>query len=209
MTHEQFETLLEAARFSSSISWFLFLAVSMGLLVFGAYLRKKGENIATTEDVDKITRAVEEVKSEFTRELEFLRQYHSLAFVAAEKRLEAHQQAYSLLIRAGDGVHDRDTRRAISREMFDWWNEWCFYLSKKGREAFHSAFYALDDYAMAESVLHSDRDSAHRDDAVARSAAASKVLREIPGTLLNSINLTPLDSEESQLSAPLDAKEES
>lgn len=60
---------------------------------FDSYLRKKGENLATREDVEKITRIVEGVKSEVSVQLELVKwELGKKAIVhrlAAEKEFEA------------------------------------------------------------------------------------------------------------------------
>jgi hypothetical protein len=60
---------------------------------FESYLRKKGENLATKEDVAEITRKVEEVKSEVSVKLELLKwqlgKKATIHKLAAEKEFEA------------------------------------------------------------------------------------------------------------------------
>ena len=40
---------------------------------FGSYTKKKGENLATKEDIGEITRRVEEAKSSFATSLELIK----------------------------------------------------------------------------------------------------------------------------------------
>jgi F420-dependent methylenetetrahydromethanopterin dehydrogenase len=72
------------------------------------YLGKKGENLADKEDIAKITREIEQVKSQYQEKLQeiilqnnkMLQQQeweNQIKLVALEKRLEKHQEAYSLL----------------------------------------------------------------------------------------------------------------
>src|SRR6266498_2581136 len=72
-----------------------------------SYLSKKGENLATKEDIAVITREVEQVRSEYAERLENIVQQnrllleqtkrkHQLSIAALDRRLEAHQQAYTL-----------------------------------------------------------------------------------------------------------------
>ena len=65
-----------------------------------SYLSKKGENLATKEDIAEITREVERVKSEHTERLEgiaeHLRYRNQLRLAALDRRLQAHQEAYAL-----------------------------------------------------------------------------------------------------------------
>src|SRR5437868_3479958 len=89
----------------------------VGLMVLGWFLRggrtyvdKKAENLATKQDVGAITDAVEKVRREHAAVLENLSQENrmilenlrgrqQLRLVAAERRLQAHQEAYELWYR--------------------------------------------------------------------------------------------------------------
>ena len=76
--------------------------------LFRGYLNKKGENLATKQDIDEITHKVEQAKSEYTERLEEIKQQNrfllghvqyknQLRLAALDRRLEVHQQAYALL----------------------------------------------------------------------------------------------------------------
>ena len=71
------------------------------------YLRKKGENLATKQDIAEITEDIEKIRSVYAKSLEDISQQnrllleqakrkHQLSIAALDRRLEAHQQAYSL-----------------------------------------------------------------------------------------------------------------
>lgn len=57
-------------------------------------------------------------------------------FIAAERRLEAHQQAFQIWWRMATGYHDADKRNASLKECQDFWNSNCLYLGKRTRKAF-------------------------------------------------------------------------
>jgi hypothetical protein len=64
-------------------------AIYLFLKTFAStYLSEKGKNLATKEDIAKITRTVEEVKSE-------LQARHTFRFAALDRRVLAHQNAYT------------------------------------------------------------------------------------------------------------------
>src|SRR5438132_2036284 len=60
---------------------------------FVSYLRKKGENLATKEDIGRLTEIVENVKSQFAVDLEFIRfnlgNKSTIQRLAAEKEFGA------------------------------------------------------------------------------------------------------------------------
>jgi hypothetical protein len=113
-----------------------FLSLLFGY--FGAFLKsyskKKGENLATKEDVADITKKVEEVKNQFFILQEENKQKNRLQLAALDKRLEKHQEAYSLvweLIRANNGKTEEE-RDKIVNKCLNWWINNNLYLSKDG-----------------------------------------------------------------------------
>ncbi|WP_213765501.1 hypothetical protein [Caballeronia sp. dw_19] len=73
---------------------------------FGPYFREKGKNRAMTEDIQRLTRAVEDIKAENARELADLAHQNSLLIeqtksrqllrvAAIDRRLQAHQEAFT------------------------------------------------------------------------------------------------------------------
>ena len=84
---------------------FIFLAAAAGAW-FGAYLRRKGQNLADKEDIEKLTQIVEGVRTQYAKDLEnlsqenrkfieLMSQEHQLRLAALGRRLEAHQEAFS------------------------------------------------------------------------------------------------------------------
>lgn len=71
----------------------------IGLLVrryCSSYLDKKGENLATKEDIAAITREVERVRLVYSAELEQIKARHQLRPAALDRRLAVHQEAFTL-----------------------------------------------------------------------------------------------------------------
>lgn len=104
-----------------------------------AYLAEKGKNLATREDIAGITHQVEAVRSEYARHLQALahqntllieefRSRSQLRLAAAERRLEAHQQAFTLWRKLVANVHG-DQQREVINECYKWWEQNCIYLS--------------------------------------------------------------------------------
>jgi hypothetical protein len=61
-----------------------------------SYLRRKGENLATKEDIAAITELQKAVEHRFNELLEDSKQRHALRLAALDRRLAAHQEAFSL-----------------------------------------------------------------------------------------------------------------
>lgn len=104
----------------------------------GSYLREKGRNTATREDIADITREVEKVRMQSTTAVELLRQEHRKGLIAFERRLDAHQEAY---------VHwntivqrlDAGTVGPYVLECREWLTRNCFSLDIEARIALRDA----------------------------------------------------------------------
>jgi len=119
---------------------------------FPSYVSEKGKNLATSEDIEEITKKVEDVKVIYLERLkdiehqnalvlEQLRNQQQLRLAAAERRLQAHQEAFSLWRRLLAGAHSTEVH-IIVLECQDWWDKNCLYLSSKARDSFNRAYSA-------------------------------------------------------------------
>lgn len=109
-------------------------AASVLLLAFlSPYVREKVKNVATKQDIEEITRKVETVKAEIQSDLQ-------LRFLAAEKRLEAHQEAYTLAIELlSSNRSDRDAMDPMYERLASFYRTKSLYLDRKIRPAFTRA----------------------------------------------------------------------
>ena len=89
------------------------------------YIRKKGENLATKQDIRKITDEIEKVRSVYAKHLEDIsqqnrlileqaKQKHELRVAALDRRLEAHQHAFALWRRLLHKVYDEEIGKNCS-----------------------------------------------------------------------------------------------
>ncbi len=67
---------------------------------------------------------------------------HQLRTAALERRLQAHQEAYSLWWNLFGAVHDEQRIGKIVMECQDWWVKNCLYLAPEARRAFSAAYHA-------------------------------------------------------------------
>ena len=167
------------------------VAVGVGLLLakhfLPAYLGEKGKNLATREDISEITHEVERVRAQYASLLEELKTRNSLRVAALEKRLQAHQEAFT---------HWRDlmsktyTEEAGSSVVAcqSWWEQNCLYLEPEVREAF------LDAYSAA--AMHNQ---------LVRSRPDYKVVQEnwqritkFPDIVFKAFQLPPMSSSEAK-----------
>jgi hypothetical protein len=130
------------------IQWWHYLILLVVTAIgayMGTYLREKGKNLATKEDIGKITTEIENVKSIYVKEIEYIRQRHQLRIAAIEKRLQVHQEAYSLWKKLVHNVHKSNEIGNVVIKCQTWWENNCLYLAPNARESFLEAiFCALD-----------------------------------------------------------------
>jgi hypothetical protein len=142
---------------------FLLTIIAAGIgAYFSTYLREKGKNLATKEDIGEITRIIEEVKHGHAKiieeiknahatQLEVLKSRQQLRMAAIDKRLQAHQEVFALWKELYAVARDEDAS-VIVEKCDKWWVNNCLYLEPQAREAFGEAL------AEALNALHA-RDS--------------------------------------------------
>ncbi|HEY6170152.1 MAG TPA: hypothetical protein VI454_19115 [Verrucomicrobiae bacterium] len=154
----------ESLRDTQAFPWWIYLlllAVPGAGAFLGTYLRKKGENLATKEDLSELTELVERVRTQHAERLENLAhenrkaleqtsREHQFRMAALDRRLEAHQQAYTLWRKLFFSVHQKEVGEVVM-ECQNWWNKNCLYLDPESREAFLKAFHAAHLHA---DLLH-------------------------------------------------------
>jgi hypothetical protein len=174
----------------------LLLVVNFVRTFFPAYLGRKGQNLADKEDIAAITRQIEGVKNEYTMLVEqfkaeramLVEQFkakHQLRVAAVDKRLAAHQQAFTLWRRLLAVLWEGDMATVVT-ECHKWWNENCLYLEPQARDAFSVAFLLAPSHRqLVEGMaFHGTRYSADIDDRVNKILAAGTVIVEsvqLPG----------------------------
>lgn len=132
------------------------ICILIALFIFknyvSPYIRKKGENLATKQDIAEITEEIEKVRSVYAKSLEDISQQnrllleqakrkHQLSIAALDRRLEAHQNAYALWWKMRSVLHN-DKAGSVVIECQDWWVKNCLYLDAEARQAFRDAFHA-------------------------------------------------------------------
>jgi hypothetical protein len=114
-----------------------FAAIRFLKRYLSSYVDEKGKNLATKEDIGAITREVEAVKHVYNSLLEELKARNQLRMAALDKRLQAHQEAFTLwrTMFTSSGAE----MEIAAQECRDWWNSNCVYLDGKVRDAFLEA----------------------------------------------------------------------
>jgi hypothetical protein len=117
-----------------------------------SYFSKKGENVATKEDVAAITHEIERVRQEYAAQLEVIKSSlditNRLRSAAVEKRLEKHQEAFALWIQLLWNLHDETKIQETVGRCQEWWVNNSLYLDADSRALFKRA------YLLANSFRH-------------------------------------------------------
>jgi RNA binding exosome subunit len=133
-----------------AVNLLILLALVYVTFFLRPYLLQKAKNIATHEDIALLTNEIEKVKAQYARELqnikhqndlliEELRGHHQLRLAALDRRLQAHQEAYTRWRRLIFRLTDEDIQD-LTIKCQDWWENNCLYLSSEARQAFYDAF---------------------------------------------------------------------
>ncbi len=120
----------------------LFAGLTISMLVWlflPGYLSRKGANLADKEDVRKITAEIEKARAPFAIELERHKTENQLRLAAVDRRMQAHQEAYTLWWELMGNVH-RDGNSSTVIKCQEWWSRNCLYLEARPREAFSRAY---------------------------------------------------------------------
>ena len=143
MTPNEFKEIIDSALNQASwIKWWhllLWMILSAIGGYLGSFINEKGKNLATKEDIGRITNEIEKVKSIYTKEIEAMREKQQLKLSTVEKRLEAHQGAFRLWYDLMWSLNDDEKRAVQAEKCENWWVDNLFYLDKKSSDAFKRA----------------------------------------------------------------------
>jgi hypothetical protein len=127
------------------------------------YLKKKGENVATKEDIAAITAEIERVRQQYAEGLERLKASldvsNRLRTSAVEKRLEKHQEAYVLWTELFWSLHNSEKLSKCIITCQDWWVKNSLYLSEEARSSFKKAYILANAF---EALPKEDMDERHK-----------------------------------------------
>lgn len=82
---------------------------------------------------------LEVIRNQYARVLENLSYENRLRMAALDRRLETHQQAFTLWHRLAINVFKQELVNQVATECQEWWSKNCLYLDTKSRDAFLKA----------------------------------------------------------------------
>ena len=182
---EHFATILGNFSLGVVIGGFIVFYFTKPYLI--SYLTKKAENLATKEDIASITDQVELVKSQYSVILENIKAKNQLRLAALDKRLQVHQEAFTLWRELFGAIHSPDIGKAVIICQ-EWWGKNCIYLEPEVRRAFTDAYTAANMHA---SILQDRTGST-------QAKANWKIITNFPNTLFAAIQLPALTEMEAK-----------
>ncbi|MGY4837937.1 hypothetical protein [Burkholderia pyrrocinia] len=158
-----------------------------------AYVRKKGENLATKQDIAEITRRQEEIKHQFAEIIEASKQRHALRTLVADKRMAAHQQAFKQV----KGLLSAREDKAIIDGCKAWMDDNCLYLTLEARKAVWQAIGHAESRALFLAEAQSDAiDVVHRNEYHDRATEKWNAIMGALPTIVTGVELPPLSEDE-------------
>jgi hypothetical protein len=192
MTIEELRELLRYAG-AFGIGGLVFICVAWLLLksYLPSYFSKKAENLTTREDIAVITHEIESVKAQYAVLIEESKARHLLRMAALDRRLQAHQEAFSLWREVLGAAHS-DAIREVVIKCQEWWEHNCLYLEPNVRDAFVAAYSAAHSY---QAYVQAGADTNH-------ARETWNVIIKFPNILFEAIQLPPLSNVESKALIP-------
>jgi len=200
MDYNQLKLIVEeAVNNASYFNWWLYLLVLLlagGGSFLGSYLKKKAENVATKQDIEEITKKIEDIRAQYKAQLEShkasLQLSNQLKLAALEKRLQKHQEAYSLWRKLFFNLRNETEIGPTIDECQRFWEENCLYLSEEARSAFHQAIFLAHDFRI---IPRSDPNVTKWFDLI--KAAGDKIVEAVSLPSLGDDETKPMKPEES------------
>ena len=157
------------------------------------------------EDIAKITRIVEQVRSVYAKDLEQTKLNHQLRLAALDQRLKAHQEAYALWWKLMGVVHDKKSIGAVIEECQDWWVENNLYLDAEVRQAFRLAYHSASTYCQIYTELR-EADSIERQQREDVLSESWKSVNDAGEAIVKAVELPGLVEKEYKPASPQDGE---
>jgi hypothetical protein len=153
MTPEEIQAMAKGLAEGQALGYVLSAVAGGVAAYFGAYLAERGKNRATKEDIRFITQEVEEAKDVFQRGLSDLNAHHQLRMIAAERRIQAHQEAYTLYCELLDAMQESEEGWSeIYSRTKDWYKKNNLYLGPETRLAFMVSIQGCERYRILRAT---------------------------------------------------------
>jgi len=147
MDLEKIKAIVEKVINNANLfNWWYYVPIFVLPLIgsfIGSYVKKTAEYKVIKQNIEEITKKIESIRSQYNEQLELhkasLQLSNQLKLAALDKRLQKHQEAFTLWRALYFSLFNKNTDEAV-RQCQDWWDKNCLYLCNDDRSAFHKAF---------------------------------------------------------------------
>lgn len=206
MSPEEIQAMAKGMAEGQAI-WYVLSAIIGGVLAgAGAYAAEKAKNRATKEDIREITRAVKEVEAGFNKQLADLQAHHQLRMVAAERRIQAHQEAYDWIIQLKLAISfSTESWRPLIQEAHIWQRRNNLFMGRMTRESFALALCGFERFRVQKKLIERSPISSENFDVDKEYETLNKIWNEeilpVFQVIASEVELPPL-GESSQIPLP-------
>jgi hypothetical protein len=123
------------------------------LLFFIPYIKKKGEGLASKQDIAKITNEVEKVRIGYSLLLEEVKAQNQFRLSIFPEQIKKYQEAFTLSIKLLHSIYDPTELPKAIKNCQDWFNENLVYLDEEAQKVFKDAYLSAN---MHPTFLRSD-----------------------------------------------------
>ncbi|VWB80396.1 hypothetical protein BLA14095_03711 [Burkholderia lata] len=171
-----------------------------------AYWQERGKARAAIENIDRLTRAVEDIKAENAARLadishqnavliEQLKSQNQLRLAALDRRLQVHQEAFVHWRQLIANAHSEKIGEIVV-QCQDWWEQNALYLEPPVRDAFNRAYFAA---ASHRSFINVE----HRNESTAAAVRANwKLIMDLGDIIMEAVALPALNELEQSTQLP-------
>jgi hypothetical protein len=170
------------------------LAVVILLLGFGAlglyfrtYIKSTvSESIRHQFEVER-----DKMREEFEREIHTINRKDKFKLAALDKRLEAHQCAYTLAIKMNQTLGQPNEGKEVVQKCKTFWEEQNLFLSNEIRKLFQDSFFFYQEYhyRLRNADKHEQK---IRDGLLNKIESSEDKLRNLPFITEQAVNLEPI-----------------
>ncbi len=164
----------------------------LGILALGFYFKIYIKSTIEQSVSHQFNIKLENLKQEFTREMNVLDRKDKFRLAAIDKRLEAHQLAFGLAIEMFQRINAKsEERNDLVKKLDNFWKNYALFLNNKSRKSFKSGF---DNYSVHGIVLNAWQ--ATRDEKYAKQLEEKfELFRTLPNLIAQEIDLESMGIE--------------
>ncbi len=180
-----------------TLDWAVII-ILVGLGAFGVYIRTFIKATVSESIKHQFETERQKMREEFEREIHGIDRKDKFKLAALDKRLEAHQKAYTLAIKMNQTLGQSNVENEITKECNKFLEEQNLFLNNDIRKMFQESFlfYQQYQYRLKNAEEH-ERKASDVTDRVYRSIEIrEEKLNNLPFLIEQAVNLEPIEIKE-------------